>query len=92
MKAFISWSGSRELLIARAIKEWLKELFPEIRSFISPDLPKGHFWFDALAKELKNAGIGFMCLAPPRVASECRRLFESASRWVWPDNYGARIW
>ena len=41
MKVFISWSGSRELLIAKAFKEWLRIVVPEIRSFISPDLPKG---------------------------------------------------
>jgi hypothetical protein len=43
-------------------------------------LPKGHAWFDALAKELKNAGIGFMCLAPPRVASEWQ-LVETGAIW-----------
>ena len=80
MNAFISWSGSRELLIAKAIKEWLKAVVPEIRSFISPDLPKGHAWFNALAKELKNAGIGFMCLAPPRVASDWQ-LVEAGAIW-----------
>jgi hypothetical protein len=80
MNAFISWSGSRELLIAKAFKEWLTAVFPEIRSFISPDLPKGHAWFDTLAKELKGAGIGFMCLAPPRVASDWQ-LVEAGAIW-----------
>lgn len=80
MKAFISWSGSRELLIAKAFKDWLNAVVPEIRSFISPDLPKGHAWFVALAKELKNARIGFMCLAPPRVASDWQ-LVEAGAIW-----------
>lgn len=80
MKAFISWSGSRELLIAGAIKEWLAAVAPEIRSFFSPDLKKGNLWFDALAIELESARIGFMCLAPPRVASEWQ-LVEAGAIW-----------
>ena len=80
MKAFISWSGSRELLIAKAVKAWLNAVVPEVRAFVSPDLPKGLAWFDTLAKELKDAGIGFMCLAPPRVASEWQ-LVEAGAIW-----------
>lgn len=38
MNAFISWSGNRELLIAKTFKEWLTAVAPEIRLFISPDL------------------------------------------------------
>ena len=80
MNAFISWSGKRELLIAKAFKEWLATMAPEISSFMSPDLPKGQAWFDTLAKELKGAGIAFMCLAPPRVASEWQ-LVEAGAIW-----------
>jgi hypothetical protein len=80
MNAFISWSGSRELLIARAIKEWLAAVVPGVRAFISPDLPKGQAWFDALATELKDAQLAFMCLAPPRVASEWQ-LVEAGAIW-----------
>jgi hypothetical protein len=80
MNAFISWSGKRELLIARALKEWLAAVVPETRSFISPDLPKGQAWFDTLAKELKGAEIAFMCLAPPRVASDWQ-LVEAGAIW-----------
>lgn len=80
MNAFISWSGSRELLLAKAVKEWLSAVVPEIRTFLSPDLPKGQPWFDALAAELKDADMGFMCLAPPRVASEWQ-LVEAGAIW-----------
>ena len=80
MNAFISWSGRRELLIARAIKEWLAAIVPEIRGFISPDLPKGQAWLNALAAELKGARMGFMCLAAPRVASEWQ-LVEAGAIW-----------
>jgi len=40
MNAFISWSGSRELLIAKALKEWLAVVLPEVQSFVSPELQK----------------------------------------------------
>jgi hypothetical protein len=80
MKAFISWSGSRELLIANAVKEWLTGVVPEVQSFVSPDLQKGKPWFAELAKELQNADIGFMCLAPPRVASDWQ-LVEAGAIW-----------
>jgi hypothetical protein len=80
MNAFISWSGSRELLIARAIKEWLAAVVPGVRAFMSPDLPKGQAWFDALAAALRGARIALMCLAPPRVASEWQ-LVEAGAIW-----------
>jgi hypothetical protein len=80
MNAFISWSGSRELSIARAIKEWLTEVVPTVRPFMSPELPKGQAWFDALAAELKGAQIALMCLAPPRVAGEWQ-LVEAGAIW-----------
>ena len=80
MRAFISWSGSRELLIAKTLKEWLAAVVPEVRSFISPELQKGKPWFDELAKELKHADMGFMCLAPPRVASDWQ-LVEAGAVW-----------
>lgn len=80
MNAFISWSGTRELLIAKAIKKWLTAVVPETQPFISPDLDKGQPWFDALAKKLQDAEIGFMCLAPPRVASDWQ-LVEAGAIW-----------
>ena len=80
MKAFISWSGSRELEIARALQEWLNRMAPEITTFISPDLPKGKDWFNALAKELRGSTLAFMCLAPPRVAGEWQ-LVEAGAIW-----------
>jgi len=80
MNAFISWSGSRELLIARAVKEWLAAVGPTLRVFMSPDLPKGQAWFEALAAELEDAQFAFMCLAPPRVASEWQ-LVEAGAIW-----------
>ena len=80
MHAFISWSGRRELLIANAVKEWLAMILPEIRTFVSPDLPKGATWFETLARELRNSGIGIMCLAPPRIAGEWQ-LVEAGAIW-----------
>jgi hypothetical protein len=68
------------LLIAKAIESWLAAVVPQIRSFSSPDLPKGKAWFDALANELKNAKIGFMCLAPPRIAGDWQ-LVEAGAIW-----------
>lgn len=89
MNAFISWSGSRGLLIAGAVREWLAAVAPELRPSISPNLEKGQPWFGALAKELKSAGIGFMCLAPPRVASDWQ-LVEAGA--IWKAARGGRLY
>jgi len=78
--AFISWSGQRELLIARALQRWLAAGLPGLRTFVSPELPKGRTWFEALARELQGARIGFMCLAPPRGASAWQ-LVEAGAIW-----------
>jgi len=88
MNAFISWSGSRELLIAKALKEWLAVVLPEVQSFVSPELQKGTPWFAQLAKKLKDADMGFMCLAPPRAASDWQ-LVEAGA--VWKAAGGTRL-
>lgn len=80
MNAFIGWSGQRGLAIAMAVKAWLGLVVPELNVFISPDLPKGEEWFRALARELKEAQIGLMCLSPPNVAGEWQ-LIEAGAIW-----------
>src|SRR5271166_559177 len=80
MKAVISWSGSRELAIAKAVRSGLVDTVPEIQPFISPDLSKGTLWFDELANQLNDAELGFMCLAPPRIASDWQ-VVEAGAIW-----------
>jgi hypothetical protein len=80
MRAFISWSGQRGLRIAEAFAQWLKAEAPEIVPFTSPELPKGKAWFEELAKSLKDARIGFVCLTPPGSASAWQ-LLEAGASW-----------
>lgn len=87
MKAVVTWSGSRGLAIANAVCDWLAATVPEIQPFISPDLTKGKTWFEELAKQLKDAELGFICLAPPRVASDWQ-LVEAGAIWKAAANGG----
>jgi hypothetical protein len=68
------------LAIAKAVRDWLADTFPEIQPFISPDLSKGTLWFDELANQLNDAELGFMCLALPRIASDWQ-LVEAGAIW-----------
>ncbi|HET7526764.1 MAG TPA: hypothetical protein VFK10_12540 [Burkholderiaceae bacterium] len=80
MDAFIGWSGQRGKKIAIALQAWLRAGIPELRCFISPELPKGRDWFQELAARLKESQLGLMCLAPPNVAGEWQ-LIEAGAIW-----------
>src|SRR5262245_52492475 len=80
MDAFIGWSGQRGKKIATAMQAWLQAGVPELRCFISPELPKGRDWFQELATRLKESQLGLMCMAPPNVAGDWQ-LIEAGAIW-----------
>ena len=65
MKIFISWSGKISLDVALALRDWLTDLLPGIKPFVSSeDLRKGRRWANDLAVELSESQFGIICLTP----------------------------
>lgn len=82
MKIFISWSGMPSHEVARALKDWLPDVFQALDPadvFLSTeDLAKGTPWFQALGKVLDQSDFGILCLTPEN-RREAWILFEAGA-------------
>jgi len=60
---FLSWSGERSLIFAKALRDWLPYINPEIQPWISStDIAAGGRWSRDLEAELDAADIGIVCV------------------------------
>src|SRR5262245_29453457 len=68
MKIFISWSGDASHLVAKALKEWLPNVFQAVNTegvfLSSSDVALGTQWFHELARVLDESDFGILCLTP----------------------------
>lgn len=79
MKVFISWSGDRSKHIAKALKEWLEDVFPDVQPWMSDhDIDAGSRWGAELNRQLKVIHFGILCLTPENHKSSWL-LFEAGS-------------
>jgi len=63
MKIFIVWSGRKSKKVAQVLHEWIKNVIQVAKPWMSSkDIDKGTQWSLEIAKELKNAKIGIICL------------------------------
>lgn len=82
MKTFLSWSGEASHEVAKALKDWLVNLLPELDMWISDELPGGRRWSLELADKLEQTDSGIVTLtkeslASPWVYFECGALSKS---------------
>jgi hypothetical protein len=79
MKIFISWSGTRSQNIAKALRDWLPDLFNGIETFVSSeDIRRGKRWPIEVSKELESSNFGIVCLTNDNL-QEPWILFESGA-------------
>jgi len=70
MKVFISWSGERSLLIARALRDWLPRVIQAVQPWMSEsDIGKGTRWEQEIGIELSQTKFGIICLTPENLDS-----------------------
>lgn len=70
MKLFISWSGEQSKVVARALKDWLPDVFPGLQVWMSDhDIHAGARWSDELGGELETSNFGIVCLTPGNLES-----------------------
>lgn len=62
MNIFLSWSGERSLLVAKAFKEWLPVLFDGLDIYLSSSMNKGVPWLAVLDENLKKANFAILCV------------------------------
>jgi hypothetical protein len=70
MKVFVSWSGITSRAVAEALTDWMPKVLQSVDPFLSTkDIDKGANWTVELARELKDADFGIICLAPDNLQS-----------------------
>jgi len=70
MKVFISWSGERSELLAKALRDWLPLVIHYIEPWLSQsDIEAGERWSIEIAKELESTNFGIICVTPENLNS-----------------------
>jgi TIR domain len=70
LDVIISWSGPDSHRAAIAMRDWLKEMLPGIRPWVSShDIAKGTAWFPELMAQLGKSTVCVICLTPSNVDS-----------------------
>lgn len=70
MKVFISWSGERSELLAKALRDWLPLVIHYVEPWLSQsDIEAGERWSIQIAKELEATNFGIICVTPENLNS-----------------------
>ena len=68
MKVFISWSGDLSRRVALILRDWIENVLQGVEASVSSDdVEKGTMWFGDIAEQLRETGIGILCLTPDNV-------------------------
>ena len=79
MEVFISWSGERSRLLAKALAELLPDVIQDTKAWMSDhDIGAGSRWISELDERLENCNFGILCLTPENLNASWL-LFEAGS-------------
>ena len=63
MKVFLSWSGERSRRVGELLDEWLQCVLQALNPWMSSkDIDRGTLWFNEINNQLKDTGMGIVCL------------------------------
>jgi len=70
MRVFICWSGDTSKQVAKALRDWLRNVIQNLELFFSDaDLNKGDKWLDVLNQQLETRDTGIVCLTPDSLSA-----------------------
>src|SRR5688500_8346811 len=64
MNVFISWSGEKSKIMAKALSEFLPSVIQSLDVFFSQSIDKGSRGSDEISKALEETDFGIFCLTP----------------------------
>jgi len=68
VKVFISWSGNRSEAVAKALKNLIESVLPDVEGWLSSEnLTPGTLWTPALLSQIARASYGILCLTSENV-------------------------
>jgi len=63
MKVFISWSGERSKLVAKALREWIPDVLQAVEPWMSEmDIEAGARWNRVIQDRLSDIRFGIVCI------------------------------
>jgi hypothetical protein len=66
---FLTWSGERSGAVARALRDWLRQVVQQSRPWMSErDIHAGKRWRGEIKRQLDTIRVGVLCLTPENVA------------------------
>jgi hypothetical protein len=79
MKVFISWSGPKSGLVAKALRDWLQDVIQALDPWMSDaDIEKGARWSSVISAQLEESDFGIVCLTRDNMESPWL-LFEAGA-------------
>ncbi len=70
MKIFISWSGERSHLLAKALYDWLPLVLHYVKPWLSEaDVAAGERWAQLVATEIESSNFGIIIVTPENLGS-----------------------
>lgn len=68
MKVFLSWSGERSQVLARALRDWLPLVLHYVQPWLSQaDINAGERWGAGIARELDESSFGIACVTSDNI-------------------------
>ncbi|HEX8289810.1 MAG TPA: hypothetical protein VF556_17645 [Pyrinomonadaceae bacterium] len=90
MKIFISWSGERSGIIAKALSSWLPNVIQSIEIFYSPNIEKGSRGGDEINATLAETSFGIICLTRDNLQNKW--IHYEAGALAKINNDKSRVW
>ena len=70
MDVLVSWSGRLSHRVGQALHEWLTDVLPAAKPWISSeDIGPGTSWFQSLMGKLESTSLCVICMTPDNVRS-----------------------
>jgi hypothetical protein len=88
VRVFISWSGPRSEVVAKALHTWVPQIINAVQPWLSTeDIRKGKAWIDELRAGIKGSKVGIICLTPGNLGRQWLLFEAGALTEALPDSY-----
>jgi hypothetical protein len=81
MKVFIAWAGDDSQNVAIALRKWIKDVLPNVKTWTSHKTTIGADWHRKIHEHITEARAGILCVTRAGLKSDWL-LFEAGAIWA----------
>jgi hypothetical protein len=71
LEIFLSWSKPASYKVAITLRDWLNDVFPNAKCWVSKDnIEKGRPWFRSICEQLAKSQVCIICITPENAESK----------------------